>query len=99
MNTRVIFLLISIARRMLPAFLKTVTLEIAFVSLPVILRQMLAASEDEAGGNSPITVFKPTMTSTTYKVMYIYPLHLYGKFPSKGRPFQQSLIYRIEYGQ
>lgn len=97
MNTRVIFLLISIARRVLPAFLKTVTLEIAFVSLPVILRQMLAASEDEAGGNSPITVFKPTMTSTTY--MYIYPLHLYGKFPSKGRPFQQSLIYSIEYGQ
>ena len=65
MNTRVIFWLTSIARRMLPAFLKTVTLEIAFVSLPVILRQMLAASEDEAGGNSPITVFKPTMTSTT----------------------------------
>lgn len=32
----------------------------AFVSRPVILRQMLAANEEEAGGNSPITVFKPT---------------------------------------
>ena len=36
----------------------------AFVSRPVILRQMLAASEEEAGGNSPITVFKPEITST-----------------------------------
>lgn len=59
---------------MLHAFLEIVTLEIAFVSLPVILRQMLAASEDEAGGNSPITVFKPIMTSTT--CMYICPFHL-----------------------
>lgn len=82
---------------MLHAFLEIVTLEIAFVSLPVILRQMLAASEDEAGGNSPITVFKPTMTSTT--CMYICPLHLYGKFFLKGRPFQQSWKYSIEYGE
>ena len=97
MNTRVILLLISISRRMLHAFLEIVTLEIAFVSLPVILRQMLAANEDEAGGNSPITVFKPIMTSTT--CMYICPLHLYGKFFSKGRPFQQSWKYSIEYGE
>jgi len=34
----------------------------AFVSRPVILRQMLAANEEEAGGNSPITVFKPVLT-------------------------------------
>ena len=40
------------------------TLEIAFVNRPVILRQMLAANEEEAGGNSPITVFKPTGTET-----------------------------------
>ena len=97
MNTRVILLLISISKRMLHAFLEIVTLEIAFVSLPVILRQMLAASEDEAGGNSPITVFKPIMTSTT--CMYICPLHLYGKFFSKERPFQQSWKYSIEYGE
>lgn len=97
MNTRVILLLISISKRMLHAFLEIVTLEIAFVSLPVILRQMLAASEDEAGGNSPITVFKPIMTSTT--CMYICPLHLYGKFFLKGRPFQQSWKYSIEYGE
>lgn len=52
------------------------TLEMAFVRRPVILRQMLAANEDEAGGNSPITVFKPVITSTdTYgkrKVMFTY---------------------------
>ena len=74
---------------MLHAFLEIVTLEIAFVSLPVILRQMLAASEDEAGGNSPITVFKPITTSTT--CMYICPLHLYGKFFSKGKTFSAKL--------
>ena len=38
---------------------KLLTLAIALVSRPVILRQMFAASEDEAGGSSPITVFKP----------------------------------------
>ena len=31
----------------------------ALVSRPVILRQILAANDDDAGGNSPITVFNP----------------------------------------
>ena len=31
----------------------------ALVNRPVILRQMLAAKDEEAGGNSPMTVFKP----------------------------------------
>ena len=37
----------------------------ALVSLPVILRQMLAANEDDAGGNSPITVFNPVKKGAT----------------------------------
>ena len=38
---------------------KKPTLAMAFVSLPVILRQIFAAREEEAGGSSPITVFRP----------------------------------------
>ena len=37
----------------------------ALVNLPVILRQMLAANEDDAGGNSPITVFNPVKKGAT----------------------------------
>jgi hypothetical protein len=36
-----------------------ITFKTAAVSLPVILFAILAASEDEAGGSSPITVLRP----------------------------------------
>ena len=42
-------------------FNRTLTLAIAFVRRPVIRRQMLAANDEEAGGSSPITVFKPNI--------------------------------------